>query len=376
MKIKIGFLTTHRCDNYGSVLQSFAFQTKLNEWGYEAEVIDYYPNDNTIRGQLKCLKGKSSLMKNPLLCAIAYIVFGISYINRKRVFNRYRKNYLNLTEKTYHAANEISNSDPKEDIYCLGSDQTLNGVKQLEALDSISAAVKVSYASSFGRKDFSKDELMRMKNFLAGYQALSCRENIGLDLMKKMQLSHVNWNIDPALLMTADEWRKYSSTKHKGKKYIAVYNLHHDKHIEKFQKALSKRCGLPVYNLCNQWFEFYRYGKFICSPSVEDFLGLLDNAEYIIADSFHAVAFSVLFHKKFLAIAPEYVGSRIESILTLFGLERRMINWSSSLDYLSLIDEQIDYDRIDHIIIEEREKGKQYILSWKELLKTAADLKT
>ena len=375
MKIKIGFLTTHRCDNYGSVLQSFAFQTKLTEWGYEVEIIDYYHKDNTIWGQLISLRKKSPLIKNPFLYALAYIAFGISYINRKRVFNRYRSMNLNLTSQTYHTANEIFDNNPKEDIYCLGSDQTLNGTKELEALDGISGAIKVTYASSFGRDIFSEDELIRMKNYLERYQALSCRESVGLDIMNRMQLNNVNWNIDPALLMTADEWRECGSSKYQRKKYIAVYNLHHDKRIEKLQKLLSKRSGLPVYNICNQWFEFYRYGKFICSPRVEDFLSLLDNAEYIIGDSFHAVAFSILFHKKFLSIVPEYVGCRIESILKLLGLEDRMIDWSSDIDYLSLIGNQIDYERIDNILMQEREKAKKYILSWKELYKNAIDSK-
>ena len=57
-KLKVGFLTTHRCDNYGSVLQSFAFQTKLIEWGYDVELIDFYHKENTIRGQLESLKTK------------------------------------------------------------------------------------------------------------------------------------------------------------------------------------------------------------------------------------------------------------------------------------------------------------------------------
>lgn len=375
MNIKIGFLTTHRCDNYGSVLQSFAFQTKLTEWGYEPEIIDYYHRDNTIRGQLESLKTKSTLMKNSLIYALSYIVFGISYINRKRVFNRYRKNNLNLTSRTYHTANEISNNDPEEDIYCLGSDQTLNGMRELEALDGLSGVIKVSYASSFGRNNFSENELIKMKSSLVRYQALSCRESTGLGLMEKMQLINVNWNIDPALLLTADEWRGYADNKYKSKKYIAVYNLHHDKRIEKFQKLLSKCMRLPVYNICNQWFEFYRYGKFICSPSVEDFLGLLSNAEYIIGDSFHAVAFSVLFHKKFLAIVPEYVGCRIESILQLLGLEERMIDWNSDIDYLSMIDKPIDYERIDKILTDEREKAKQYILSWKDIQNDTIDTK-
>ena len=368
-KLKVGFLTTHRCDNYGSVLQSFAFQTKLIEWGYDVELIDFYHKENTIRGQLESLKTKSMAVKNPIIYLIAYVVFGISYIKRKMVFNRYRNNNLKMTERTYSAAEEISENDPKEDIYCLGSDQTLNGIRRLEIFDNISnPMIKVSYASSFGRSIFSEDELKRMKRSLVDFQLLSCREKTGLEIMNHMQIKNVNWNIDPAFLMTADEWRKHMKAKYTGG-YIAIYNLHHDRRIEKLQKVLSRCYHLPVYNICNLWFEFYRYGKFIYLPSVENFLGIIDRSEYIITDSFHVTVFSVLFHKKFLVIRPEGVESRIESLMDLLDLKERMVDWSNEGDYLPIMDKDIDYLRIDQIIEEERKKAKHYVLSWKEICK-------
>ena len=135
------------------------------------------------------------------------------------------------------------------------------------------------------------------------------------------------------------------------------------------QKVLSRCYHLPVYNICNLWFEFYRYGKFIYLPSVENFLGIIDRSEYIITDSFHVTVFSVLFHKKFLVIRPEGVESRIESLMDLLDLKARMVDWSNEGDYLSIMDKDIDYLRIDQIIEEERKKAKQYVLSWKEICK-------
>ena len=39
--MKIGILTFHRAINYGASLQAYALTKKMNEMGYEAEIVDY-----------------------------------------------------------------------------------------------------------------------------------------------------------------------------------------------------------------------------------------------------------------------------------------------------------------------------------------------
>lgn len=369
MEIKqVGFLTTQRHANYGSVLQCYALQEALIRQGYNAEVIDYFPEDVTVIGQLKRLKGKSKKLNNPILHVAAICAFSISYINKKRVFDKFIKKYLKLSDKTYHAAAEISENNPAEDIYCCGGDQTLNGFKILDVFDRLpDEAVKVAYSSSFGKTDFEKEEYEHSRRSLSRFDALSCREDSGTEIMQRMGFGSVKWIIDPAFLLTAKQWKKLASDKYKNKKYIVAYNLHHDKKIEVFEKELSRKYRLPVINICIQWFEFYRYGKFLWCPPVEDFLSLILNAEYILSDSFHATVFSVLFHKKFMTVVPDVVGTRIDSISHLLGIDDRIINWSRKLDYVSMIDRPIDYGRIDQIIEKERAKAFEYIESWKAL---------
>lgn len=42
---KIGVITMHRVQNFGSVLQAYALSEKLNGLGTDCEIIDYqYPN--------------------------------------------------------------------------------------------------------------------------------------------------------------------------------------------------------------------------------------------------------------------------------------------------------------------------------------------
>ena len=42
---KVGIITMHRVQNYGSALQAYALQAYISKQGYAAELIDYiYPN--------------------------------------------------------------------------------------------------------------------------------------------------------------------------------------------------------------------------------------------------------------------------------------------------------------------------------------------
>lgn len=76
----------------------------------------------------------------------------------------------------------------------------------------------------------------------------------------------------------------------------------------------------------------------------------MDNAEYVVTDSFHGTVFSILLHKKFTTfyrVKPTSgisTHSRIDSLLDLFGLSARKYNG----DISNIIDE-IDFSKVDQI---------------------------
>ena len=42
--MKIGILTYHRAINYGAILQSYALQAFLEQHGFDASFVDYWPD--------------------------------------------------------------------------------------------------------------------------------------------------------------------------------------------------------------------------------------------------------------------------------------------------------------------------------------------
>ena len=59
------------------------------------------------------------------------------------------------------------------------------------------------------------------------------------------------------------------------------------------------------------------------SASVEEFLGYFKYADYVVTNSFHGTAFSIIFHKKFYveALQKDFMpNDRVESLLNLTEL--------------------------------------------------------
>lgn len=60
--------------------------------------------------------------------------------------------------------------------------------------------------------------------------------------------------------------------------------------------------------------------------SIEKWLSAIYYSDLIITDSFHGCVFSILFHKNFYVISNSAGGNtRIQSLLSLFGLNNRLI---------------------------------------------------
>lgn len=100
--------------------------------------------------------------------------------------------------------------------------------------------------------------------------------------------------------------------------------------------------------------------SYVSSPPLEQWLRGFREAEFIITDSFHATVFSIIFNKPFVVYANKGRGAaRFMSLLSLFGLEDRLIFKSKDLDGLTL--NSIDYDRVNKKIDYLRSKSLVFL---------------
>lgn len=367
VKKKVGIITQHRVVNYGSVLQTYALQEKVKELGYSCEVIDYYPERFTPIGMLKRIKDKSERFKKSLIArTLARIIIIPSYIIRFKMFFKFINSHFDMTEKTYKTEEELNKANFDYDVFCTGSDQVWNygWNERIEypyflqfAPDS---SKKISYAASFGKSELDPQEISETTRLLKRYDAISLRELSGVNIVENLGIKNSVNVLDPTLLLTGKEWRKLSSNKYSEDKYILIYNLNRNPKIDKYAEELSKETGLKVRYLSYQLHEFYKNGKMFCNPKVEDFLALIDGASYIITDSFHATAFSLNFNKEFVIVYPERFSTRLQSILEILDLTDRVAKNEKDM---SIINNKIDYNRVNELLNTERKKSLDWLSS-------------
>ena len=92
-------------------------------------------------------------------------------------------------------------------------------------------------------------------------------------------------------------------------------------------------------------------------------MSLFYNADFVVTNSFHGLAFSINLNKQFAVIKRNEYNSRIESLLKLTGLEERMVDLNS---YKTISNTQIDYAWVNSILEAERKKADSFL---KESLK-------
>lgn len=361
--MKIDIVTLHRAQNYGSVLQTFALQKQIEELGHQASILDYYPERYTNKGLLKRLKNKSRRFKNPLVLLIAKLLIYPSYLRKGIQFNKFM-HYLNLEKPSFATNEEGMGRFTDADAYCAGSDQIWNshwneGVEKALFLDFVpKGKLCFSYAASIGLSNIPANEIDETKLLLDKFEFLSLREDKGVELVKELGRTDAVQCLDPTLLMSKEEWSQYADDSYKGKEYVLTYNLHHDPEIDKCAKAIASKYHLQIRNISYNWHDIIRHGHLDWCPTVEGFLGLIKNAKYVVADSFHATAFSIIFEKSFVVITPEVASSRLSSLLKMLGLDNHNINKFTSL---KVIEQPIDYIRVKSIMATKQRESISYL---------------
>ena len=357
---KIEIITLHYIKNYGSVLQTYATQKKFELMGYECEVIDYIRPNAEEKEELKSGLGRKNFGSNKLIKYIYIMTKKLENKKKNKIFNEFLDKYINLS-KHYSSYEELENNPPVGDIYCTGSDQTWNseyngGILPAYYLQFVPKGKKrIGYAGSIGMDSIPQNEVEVFKEYVRGYDAISVREDAAKKILNGFGITNVQHILDPTLILSKDEWKALIAPRFLSEKYILIYKLNDNELMEKYAEYLKKITGCRIIRM-SYYLNHYKYnGKMVYTPKVECFLSLINNAEYILTDSFHCTAFSLNFEKEFFVFQPGKYNSRIQSILKLTKTEHRLV---STLEQKI---KDIDYDNVREILNSEREKATDFI---------------
>lgn len=326
-------MTCHHVYNYGATLQAYALQTYLESQGHNVEIIDYrLPTHMRYELFTPYPKGRIyELVKR--IPVLKYVVCPfrnrkmLRTWGRKKAFDDFDKHYLHLSSVTYHNINEIRSNPPAADVYIAGSDQiwntdALNGKDLGYYLDFGGKSVRrISYAASFGISKIKEGLEDFVATELRKFDRISVREKTGLRILNKLGLDGT-LVVDPVFLLNKEQWICNLNLKEKEGNYILLYDfLHDDEAIRNFALTLSKQKGLKIVSV-NDISEAPYANVQINNAGPIEFLQYLLNATYVVSNSFHATAFSLIFQKEFAAFSliSQHNSSRMKDLLQEVGL--------------------------------------------------------
>lgn len=360
--MKIGILTFHCAHNYGAVLQAFSLQEYLKSLGHEVYLIDYRPNYITktrdyLRFSLKLLITKDYK-------SFPNIFVGGIKLAKKR--NRRWKGFHDFITKELNLYKPESNFKGEGfDLCIVGSDQiwnkTLTGGK-FEPLyfgkDFVCPVV--SYAASTITKGLSSQDRVELKELLSNLTAISVRENNLRTQLQNFCNQKIDIVVDPTLLVDESIFTRFSSKMYDSisRPYLLVYTIKEFNPLYEKARELAAKENLRVIEISST-FNLKRYSQKLYDVSVEEFIALFKNAKFILTNSFHGTAFSLILRKDFYSVRQNIPqDERIENVLTQLNLSHRFLSPDQIHDI-----PPIDYSDFDKHLSKFRNHSREYLLN-------------
>ena len=365
--MKIRTITCHDVCNYGASLQALALQTYLEREGHDVRIIDYLP-EYSIPYKLWDVSPASHLYKPSKYFFLIKLFWAVRrYFQvrptfaRKEAFKRFNDRFLHLTEH-YSSYNELATNPPEADMYIAGSDQIWrtnlgNGKDPAFYLQFGNRDTKrVSYAASFGLPYLTEGMEYLIKTYLSQFDAISVREKSGVEILKSLELEG-NLVTDPVFLLSKDLWNEILEIKKRkiDVPYLLVYDLNgRCMHNEKlsFVKEYAKIHKLKVVAIND--IRSTKYAQLnVNDASPEDFVNLIQYADIVVSDSFHATAFSCIMNTPFRVFFDRPQAARIKDFLDMVELSDCINN--------NDLQTNIDWNKTNAILSQFVFKSKQYL---------------
>lgn len=259
--------------NYGQILQCCAVQRFLTAMGYEAGVVLYQKN------------------------AANEVV-----TDRKRRFDSFIQRHIQTTRPCFTIRDVETVTDGCDVLIC-GSDQVWhpNYVDRIWALDFGRAEQKriaVAASGVFHENEKTIPALKELGRALDRFDVVSVRESRAKEILSRYTNKPIHALADPTLLLPGEEWDALASESAAREPYILCYCLGFaQNHALLIQEAARLYGNIPVRLIPSNLFNESLSGFFCPELGVgpAEFLSLVRNARAVITDSFHGVAFSLIY---------------------------------------------------------------------------------
>lgn len=325
--LRLGILTFHSQLNYGGVLQALALQETLRDMGEEAMVVDKWSDSKNwfLLGQLSHLTPATCLRM-----AVAELLRcdKIAELRRRKRTCAFLREHFRLSPYHFCAWEEMRGKDLGVDCLVVGSDQIWRCEWREDPrpflLEDAPPIKAISYAASFGMTEIPMPWQETYRAGLGRFSAISVRERSGVGIVHALGFEATEV-LDPTQLIPAARWRALIPPhKRASKPILACYFVN----VDPFQvwddlEAFARRMGCEVHVM----FSFHPFDvprsrqealghlrrsvrrigspvRLYCDAGPLEFLAAIDDASWVLGDSFHGLMFASLFGKNVRVLPP------------------------------------------------------------------------
>lgn len=342
-KKKIGLMTWHHVENYGTAYQAYALARSIENLGFDVELIDYRRKSDAPLMQLSVL----SLIKTLVHPQKNNYTRIYSKDCIKPLFDMFYSNNFKYTSRC------ISNQDFNKlnsefDGFVCGSDQ-IWGPDWFDNRYFLKFVVdkrrKIAYAPSFGvKRIYDEDIAFQIKECLDEFVNLSARESSACTLITELiGRKDVPCVLDPVFLLETDTWNDIMVAEESNIEYALIYFLKNNDEYFQYAVNLAKKKNLEVKIMHSTQSEDNIFAN-MDNPAPEKFLGEIRNASFVFTDSFHVTALAIIFEIQFLTfnktkdLCEKDRNCRIVDLFDCLGINNHI--YDSSIDFC---DNTIDY---------------------------------
>lgn len=356
---KIGIITFSWAHNYGALLQTFALQENLLINNNDVKIINYITREN--KKQYSPYRLSSNIRGN-----ITNMLFLPKAIKKNFKFRKFIHKNLLLT-KQYYGFKQLYKNAPEFDIYITGSDQVWNpkitkGLSDAYTLNFGENNIKrISYAASVGDATLINANKEIFKTKLKKIDKISVREDDAKLELQKIIKKNIEIVLDPTLLLSREQWdKKVGESKKQKEKYILAYVVEEDPEYKKIVNYLSEKTGLKVIHFERRKSKYNSVLKTAYTEDPFEFVNLIKNAEYVVATSFHATVFSIIYNKKFFIVPHKKTGARVINLLNKLNIVGRNFD---TFEEFKNIDYNLntDWEKVNKKLEEERKKSIDWL---------------
>lgn len=344
--------------NFGGILQNYALSSVIRRFGHEPITIHYQkliPVHQYLLSTLKTMMLRIfSSSKRQISSRHA-----LSICLRGRATEDFVLNHIELTEEIdRYKSSMIERYDLSAVI--TGSDQVWRPGYNSDIFDMFLSFTngldikRIAYAASFGVDfwEFSENETKKCAELAAGFDFISVREKSAVLMCKDYLHADAVCALDPTLLLERGEYEDLCSRVEKcDERFVAAYVLDSNPNVRQLLAECGDELSMPIRTFSS---------RSDSKMTVEQWLAMFRDCDYVITDSFHGTVFSIIFHKPFICcMNVERGASRFQSLLGDLGIEDRVV------DNIKMAGQKlqatIDWEKVDYLLSARRQECLGYL---------------